>query len=127
PEAQQRKARGTFTGAPFLPPEQVFELPEAPELLATGDFNNDGHLDVVAAAHGSAALQLLSGDGRGKLGGAQRVELPGRVTALVTGEINRPDGLIDVIVGSIGPAGPKVFGLDTPVALLMEMPEAIRS
>ena len=125
PEAQQRKARGTFTGAPFLPPEQVFELPEAAELLGTGDFNNDGHLDVVAAAHGSAALQLLSGDGRGKLGGAQRVELPGRVTALVTGEINRPEGLIDVIVGITGPAGPKVLVFESPEGILRGRPEAI--
>ena len=125
PEAQQRKARGAFTDAPFLSPVQVFELTEAPEFLGAGDFDNDGHLDVVAAARGSAALLLLSGNGRGRIGPAKRVELPGRVTALVTGEMNRADGLTDIIVGITGPTGPKVLVFQSPEGALRGRPESI--
>lgn len=44
------------TSDPFLPEARVFETPEAPEFLGAGDFDNDEHWDVVAAARGSDAL-----------------------------------------------------------------------
>ena len=52
PEAKQRKAMGTFTDSPFLSPALVFEVPEAPDFLGAGDFDADGHWDVVVAARG---------------------------------------------------------------------------
>jgi uncharacterized repeat protein (TIGR01451 family) len=103
PEAQQRKAEGIFTDEPFLSPAQVFELPAAPDFLGAGDFDNDGHLDLVAAARGGAALVLLPGDGQGGFGPAQDLPLPGGITAFATGEVNRRDGLTDLAVGVAGP------------------------
>ncbi len=133
PAAQRQRAAGTFTDAPFLAPAFVFAAPVAADFLATGDFDGDGHLDALLAARGDAALYWLPGDGRGAFGPAGRVALPGEVTALAVGEVNRADGLADVVVGVTaagigysvlvfeGPAGalraePEVFTVAAPVS-----------
>jgi hypothetical protein len=56
PEAQQRKANGTYTDSPFLSPAHAFGVPEAADFVGTGDFDADSHWDVVAAARGGNAL-----------------------------------------------------------------------
>jgi CSLREA domain-containing protein len=111
--------------SPFISPATVFEVPELPERLGTGDFDGDSHQDIVMAARGSNALWLLSGDGRGGLKPAERVALPGRVTALETGQINRRDGLTDVVVGIIGRDGPQVLIFESPRGALRDKPEAV--
>ncbi len=98
PDAQRRRAEGSFTDSPFLTPARTFELPEPPSFLGTGDFDNDGHRDVVTAAVDDRGLYVLPGDGSGRLGPARHVALPGQVTAMISGEINRPDGLADLVV-----------------------------
>jgi len=74
---------------PFHPEARVFALPEQPDFLGAGDFDADGHWDIVAARRGSRALYLLPGDGHGGFGAPQRIDLPAGVTALCTGEVNR--------------------------------------
>lgn len=123
PEAQQRKAAGEFTDAPFLSPARVFGLPIKPEFLGAGDFDGDGHWDVVAASRTSDALYLLPGDGRGRFGEPRQIALPGTPTAFVTGEINRPDGLIDVVVAINGQDGPKALAFEGPEGALRAPPE----
>jgi CSLREA domain-containing protein/uncharacterized repeat protein (TIGR01451 family) len=98
PEAQRRKAAGTFTDSPFLPTAAVYELKTAPDFIGAGDFDNDGHRDVVMAERGATSLTLMAGDGEGGLAAAEMIDLPGTVTALAVGEIGRPDGLVDVAV-----------------------------
>jgi hypothetical protein len=124
PEAQQRKTNGTYTDSPFFSPVQVFEVAEAADFVGAGDFDADSHWDVVAAARDKNALWLLSGDGLGNLGTARRIDLPGRVTTLVTGEINRADGLTDVVVGVVTADGPKVLVFESPEGALRGKPEA---
>ncbi len=124
PAAQQRRAQGQFTAAPLLAAARVFTLPEAPELLAAGDFNADGHLDIVAAARDSQALQFLPGDGRGGFGAAQTIALPGRMTVLTSGEINQADGLADVVVGIAGAQGPQALIFEGPDGALKAQPES---
>ena len=51
-------------------------------MLAVGDFDADGHLDVVTASRGASALHVLPGDGAGRFGEARTLGLPGAVTAL---------------------------------------------
>lgn len=109
PEAQQRRAAGRFTGAPFLSPAMVFALPQPPEFIGSGDFDRNGHWDVIASARGSNRLSLYSGDGKGALNLADQIELPGMVTAMVVGEERQNDAAEDVAVAVDGQAGAKVL------------------
>src|SRR5438105_1872968 len=82
-EDEKRKANGEFTSSPFLELRKVFPLAETPDYLAAGDFDADGHWDLVVAARASSSLYLLPGDGHGGFGQARNIELSGRVTAMV--------------------------------------------
>jgi CSLREA domain-containing protein len=111
--------------APFWPEARVFDLPEPPDLLGAGDFDADGHADVIAAARGGRTLYWLRGDGRGGVHERHERELPGSVTALAVGEINRADGLMDIVVGITGPEGPRVLIFEGPNGALRHEPEEI--
>jgi len=123
PEAKQRKGDGTFTEAPFLSPAFVFGVPEAADFIGAGDFDGDGHWDVVCAKRGSNNLNLLSGDGRGGLRQTKSSGLPGDVTAMVVGEINRRDGLDDIVVGVSGEQGSRALVFEGPEGALRANPE----
>jgi hypothetical protein len=75
PDAKRRKAAGRFSDSPFLAAARVFTAPAAPEFLHTGDFDTDGHSDVLVATKGGGAL-FLRGDGKGRLHAGERAELP---------------------------------------------------
>ena len=89
----------------FFPASNHVQLPAAPDFLIAGDFNADGHFDLIAAARNRNALYLLAGDGAGNFAAAQTLELSGGVTALAAGEINRVDGLEDIAVAINTPNG----------------------
>jgi hypothetical protein len=123
PEAKQRKARGEFTEAPFLSPAQTVALTEAADFLGAGDFDADGHWDVLVATRGSNTLQLLPGNGRGRFARARQITVEGNVTALTTGEINRADGLADVAVGIVASDGAKLLVFEGPEGAMKSEPE----
>jgi hypothetical protein len=125
PEALERKSNGAFTDAPFLSPARLFEVPSAPDFIETGDFNADGFMDVAIASRGSSRLYVLNGDGSGGLDGARSVELPGVVTAMASGDVNRRDGLTDLVVGVTGDAGQKLLVFEGPEGALKSTPEVI--
>src|SRR2546428_1930952 len=77
PEAKQRKTNGTFTDAPFLSPAQITAAPVTPDFIGAGDFDADGHWDMVAASRARSSLFLFSGDGHGGFTTAQEVALSG--------------------------------------------------
>ncbi|MHC4164889.1 MAG: FG-GAP repeat domain-containing protein, partial [Planctomycetota bacterium] len=109
PDAMARKAAGTFTDAPFLNRARLFPAEVAPEFLEAGDFDGDGHQDVVVARRGATELHLLAGDGQGGLAVARTVALPGAVTALASGEINLRDLRPDLAVGVVNDDGAAVL------------------
>ena len=81
--------------APFLSPAKTFVVPQAADFIGAGDFDADGHWDLVTAARGGDKLFLLAGDGRGGFNSAKE-----RNIRLGDGshdrELNRRDGLTDI-------------------------------
>ena len=57
---------------------------------------------------------MFSGDGHGKLQAPRALPLPGRVTALTAGEVNRADGLPDLVVGASTSDGFQVLVYESP-------------
>jgi uncharacterized repeat protein (TIGR01451 family) len=113
PQAQRRKIDGEFTDAPFISPAKVFELPQAPDFVGVGDFDANGHQDMVFASRESNALFLLEGDGHAGFSATRRIELPGAVTALATGDVNRADGIAEIVIGILAVDGPKALVYET--------------
>jgi hypothetical protein len=109
----------------FLPQARTFALPESPDFIATGDFDADGHLDVVIAQIGSSAIYFLRGDGHGGLGQPQRISLPGQITAMASGDINRRDGLDDLIITVNAASGAQALVLESPNGAVRAAPEII--
>src|ERR1041385_2169341 len=60
----------------LLPGADVYALPVSPDFLVTGNFTHDAEKDVLFAARGGA-LYLMAGDGSGRLGDPQQIDLPG--------------------------------------------------
>src|SRR5437879_194750 len=81
PDAQAHKAQGTYIDQAFYPEAKVFSVPEAPDWIAAGDFDLDGHPDVLFATRGSDGLYLLPGDAHSGFDSPKYVQLRGRVTA----------------------------------------------
>lgn len=111
PEAQERLAAGRPIYDPFLPEPLLFEVAVAPDALATGDFDDDGHLDLAVAANGGMRV-LLAGDGRGGFGAPEPIDASGIEGAEVTRttipmRLNE-DGVDDFVVLRPGHATPSV-------------------
>ncbi len=104
---------------------QPVRLPDRPELLLAGGFDADGHCDLLFAARGSRALYLGRGDGDGDFRPVRAAELPGPLTALAAGDLDREDGSLDIAVGVSGAAGPRVLLFDGASGLGAGAREAI--
>jgi hypothetical protein len=124
PEAKARRQTGEFTKQPFLSGRVVTTLPAAAEFVAAGDFDADGHWDILAAARGGTALHWLRGDGRGNFGEPQAIAVAGAITALVSGEANRVDGLADLAVGIATADGARVLVFEGAEGALRRAPES---
>src|ERR1700738_4831111 len=108
-----RAAQGQLPPS-FVKTVQTFEVPEPPDFVLVGDFNNDGHKDLLTAARGGG-LYLLNGDGHGGFEAPEWLALPGTVTALTAGSFGHAEGWYAVIAGVVGPQGPAlaIFNQDT--------------
>ncbi len=126
PEAKERKANGTFVDAPFLPDAKLFETPERPDFIGAGDFDADGHKDIVTASEGGTKHYQHRGSGDGTLQHLpEGYPLPGAVSAMAIGDVNRRDGMEDILVGVVTPGGPKLLVFEAAGAALEAAPEVI--
>ena len=69
----------------------------APDLLALGDFDRDGNVDLVFAKRGDSTLYFLPGTGVG-FASAHAIALGAGIDALASGQIDLPDGMTDLAV-----------------------------
>ncbi|HYE75999.1 MAG TPA: FG-GAP-like repeat-containing protein, partial [Blastocatellia bacterium] len=111
----------------FLSPGKVWSLTDSADFVAAGDFNADGHFDVVVGAKGTSELYLLAGNGKGQLAEAQKMSLPGRVTALVSGDVNRADELADLVVGLESDRGTQFSVYESPQGAWNAQPETFKA
>ena len=88
------------TGRPRQSHRQtLFETGLRPDFLTAGDFDADGHADIVVASRDASFLMMLAGTGAGGFERPRTVQLPGIVHALAAGDINRRDDTSDLAVG----------------------------
>jgi hypothetical protein len=71
-EARQRQPDASLSAAPFLSPARLAPVAEAADFLGVGDFDADGHWDVVTATRGGRTLNFLMGNGTGEFRAQQR-------------------------------------------------------
>jgi hypothetical protein len=98
--------------SPFEEQTASFPLPASADYISVGDFDRDSKLDVVAAARGGNEIFFLRGNGRGDFAPARSAELPGALTAMASGDVNRTDGLADLVIG-IGGEMPSLVVYDS--------------
>jgi parallel beta-helix repeat protein len=125
PDARRRKAEGAFTNAPFLSPAKMFRVFAAPDFIEAGDFDADRHMDLLTAQRGSNTLHFMRGDGRGNLGAAEAIVLPGIINALSSGDTNRADGLSDIVVSIEQADNPWLLVFEGYNGAVKSSPEAI--
>jgi hypothetical protein len=119
------QAMGEPAPLPFATEARVVTVPFAPEQLISGDLDGDGVLDVAVTALGRSDILLLPGDGSGGLRPPRTVALPGPVTAIAAGEVNRHDALADVVVGVVAPEGPRLLVYQWPEGAFNGEPESL--
>ncbi len=124
PAAVQRRASGNSTAAPFLSPARLFGISVPSDFIGAGDFDADGHWDLVCAARFGQSLVWFAGDGLGSFSAAKQISLPGLVTAVTVGEANRRDGLNDVVVGVTSSEGSQLLVFEGPNGALNSQPES---
>jgi len=110
--------------APFERELARLALPASCDLAAAGDFDADGDLDLAVAALGSAAIHWFRGEARG-FEPAASIPLGGRITAWHAGEVNRRDGLADLLVATEGLEGAELLVFEHPEGALVRAPERI--
>ncbi|MCE9524936.1 MAG: FG-GAP-like repeat-containing protein, partial [Planctomycetales bacterium] len=72
-----------------------------PQALATGDFNGDGHVDLVTANSDSNTVSVLVGNANGTFVAARDFATGANPRSLAVGDFNG-DGKMDVVTGNYG-------------------------
>jgi hypothetical protein len=73
---------------------------KAPTGLAAGDFNEDGHLDLVRTDPVSFRIQIFLGDGRGGFSSLPAFGAGGHPAAVAVGDLNG-DGHLDLVLSGM--------------------------
>jgi hypothetical protein len=107
------------------PVSLMSDIQKQPDFIGAGDFNADGHYDVVMTSRYGNVLYWFTGNGQGGFEPAKPMDLEGNVTAFSIGEVNRRDGLADVVIGVSTPNGSKVLVFESPEGAMRAKPEAL--
>jgi hypothetical protein len=90
------------SGAGSFVPVSTFDLGDSPDDVKVGDFNGDGHADIVVSLPASDAVAVLAGDGKAGFSEPVRVGTGAgsRPTRLAVGDLdgNETDDL--AVVGA---------------------------
>jgi len=78
---------------------QHFAAGETASVLTSGDFNNDGRVDLAVVNFGSATVSVLAGNGRGQFAPAIHFGAAGAPRAVVAADFNN-DGKVDLAVAN---------------------------
>ncbi len=113
---------GAPLGFPFVRTETTVNLEVSPEFLQIGDYDADGYQDWVAGQSGSSKLIWSRGEGPGLFHQPVSLKLPGPLSALASGDVNRRDGLGDLLVG-VGGDNPRLLVFEGPRGALRSDPE----
>lgn len=117
---------GAEAPSAFFSDARTLTVPEVPDFVVTGDFDADGHWDIVTGQRGSDSLYFLRGNGRGGFAVAKRIPVPGSITGMISGEMNRPDGLTDIILAVNTSAGARAVVLESPLGAVHAQPEIFK-
>ena len=123
PAAIERRLTGLSVDAPFLSAAREIESPVAPDFVGSGDFNGDGSNDLVIAAEAGQRLYWLLSGPNGQFGDVRQIELGGAVTAFHVADVNRQDGLSDVIVAVSSKQGTRLLVFEGPRGAALAQPE----
>lgn len=125
-EAIRRRAEGQFINSPFIPEARTFELSSPPNHMAAGDFDADGHWDLVTATEASSTISFLKGNGNGGFAEPEQKTLPGKVSTLAVGEVNRRDGLTDMVIAVVAEGGSsQLLIFENAAGALRAVPESV--
>jgi uncharacterized repeat protein (TIGR01451 family) len=111
--------------SPFMISANTMAVNSAPQFMAAGDFDADGHADLITCDASATALVFLKGDGRGGLDASRTVDLPGKVTAITVADMNRMDGLADIMVAVSTASGARLLIFEDAKGALNAAPEVI--
>ncbi len=123
PAATRRRVEGSFVDSPFFPEARPTPIDHKPDFVQAGDFDADGHQDLVTASRSDHRLWFHRGDGRGSFGTARELDVEGNVTALLAADVNRRDGLEDLLVGVSRSGRSSLLVLEDPSGALLATPE----
>jgi CSLREA domain-containing protein len=112
-------------GAIFVNGRRVATMPLAPDLAVAADLNGDGVPDLAVASLRSKVVRVLEGDGNGNFPTEASIELDGTLTALAVADVNRRDGIADLIVAVDTAAGAKLEIYESPSGALAATPESV--
>jgi len=124
--AGKRLSRGRWNDPePFHSKSSVFSIPVKPDFLFSGDFDNDGNQDILSVKKGGSSIHVIPGNGDGSFSEICEIDVPGSITSAVVGDINRRDGLLDILVAVTGKNGPELLVFESPSGALDSIPERI--